>query len=76
VAGWRPFVGWVCGFSLAYAAVFEPFINWVAQVGFGYTGAFPKLDTEITKQILFAMLGIGIMRSYDKFKEPNPKGKE
>jgi hypothetical protein len=24
VAGWRPFVGWTCGFALLYAAILDP----------------------------------------------------
>ncbi|MFN7882333.1 MAG: 3TM-type holin, partial [bacterium] len=27
VAGWRPFVGWICGLTLFYAALFEPLLR-------------------------------------------------
>lgn len=76
VAGWRPFIGWICGCGLAYASIVEPFVSWVAQVGFGYAGTFPKIDTTITMQVLIGMLGLGAYRSYDKAQAPNPKGKE
>lgn len=76
VAGWRPFIGWIGGFALAYAAILEPLISWIAQVGYGYTGSFPKIDTTITMQILFGILGLGAFRSYDKAQSPAPKGKE
>lgn len=76
VSGWRPFVGWVGGSALCYAAILEPLISWVAQVGYGYTGSFPKLDTTITMQVLFGVLGLGMFRSYDKAQAPAPKGKE
>jgi hypothetical protein len=66
VAGWRPFVGWVSGFSLAYAAILEPMARFVAAVAYKYSGAFPVIDTTITMQILFGLLGLGMMRSYDK----------
>lgn len=66
VSGWRPFVGWVGGLGLAYAAILEPVARFVAAVGFHYTGAFPVLDTTITMQLLFGLLGLGTMRSYDK----------
>jgi len=66
VAGWRPFVGWVGGIGLAYAAIIEPVARFVASVGFSYTGSFPVLDTTITMQILFGLLGLGAMRSFDK----------
>lgn len=66
VSGWRPFVGWVCGVSLAYAAIIEPLSRFVAQVIFKYLGTFPVLDTTITMQVLFGMLGMGALRSIDK----------
>jgi hypothetical protein len=66
VAGWRPACGWVGAAGLAYSAILEPFARFVASVGFGYAGVFPVLDTTITMQILFGLLGLGAMRSYDK----------
>jgi len=66
VAGWRPFVGWVCGMAFAYATVVEPLASWTAKVVFNYSGAFPILDTTITMQALFGMLGMGWYRSQDK----------
>jgi hypothetical protein len=27
VAGWRPFVGWACGFAFVYAYIVQPFIQ-------------------------------------------------
>ena len=76
VAGWRPACGWVGGIALAYASIIEPLMSWVAQVGYGYTGTFPKLDTTITMQILFGILGLGAMRTIDKRTSSNPLGKE
>lgn len=76
VSGWRPFCGWVGGFALAYAAIFEPFMSWTAQVAFGYVGTFPKIDTTITMQVLFGLLGLGAFRSYDKKQAPATAGKE
>jgi hypothetical protein len=67
VAGWRPFCGWVGGAGLAYAAIVEPLLRLLATLS-GYTGDFPVIDTTITMQILFGLLGLGAMRSYDKLK--------
>ena len=67
VAGWRPVCGWVGGAGLAYAAILEPFLSFIARLS-GYTGDFPVIDTTITMQILFGLLGLGAMRSYDKLK--------
>ena len=66
VAGWRPFIGWVCGISLAYAALFEPVMRFVAKVGFSYTGEFPVIDHDITLQVLFGLLGLGAYRTYER----------
>ena len=67
VAGWRPFVGWVCGFGLLYASVIEPLMRFIATVN-DYTGTFPALDTTITMQVLLGMLGLGLMRTKEKEK--------
>ena len=65
VAGWRPFVGWVGGFSLLYAGIVEPIMRFAAKMN-DYSGVFPAIDTSITLTILMGMLGMGGMRSYDK----------
>jgi hypothetical protein len=66
VSGARPFIMWVCGVAFAYAAVLEPLLRFGAKVWFGYTGDFPVIDTNLTMQVLFGILGLGVMRSYDK----------
>lgn len=68
VSGWRPFVGWICGLSLCYAAIIEPMARFVAVVVYQYTGAFPAIDTAITMQLLIGLLGLGAYRSYEKGK--------
>ena len=61
-------VGWVGAVALAYAAIFDPFIRFISAVGFGYNGTFPSVDTDITMQILFGILGLGAMRTVEKHK--------
>lgn len=68
VSGWRPFVGWICGFALAYAAILEPIARFVAQVVFEYSGSFPIINTETTDTILWGMLGLGVIRGAEKIK--------
>lgn len=68
VAGWRPWVGWVGGFAFAYVAILEPLMRFVAKVMFSYSGEFPEIDTTITMQVLFGLLGLGAFRSWDKEK--------
>lgn len=68
VAGARPFILWVCGVALAYAALLEPLMRFAAKVWFGYAGDFPVIDTDITLQVLFGILGLGTLRSVEKFR--------
>jgi len=68
VAGWRPFVGWICGAGLAYVAIFEPIARFVAKVFFNYAGDFPVINTDLTMQVLMGVLGLGAMRSVEKVK--------
>jgi len=75
VAGWRPAVGWIGAAGLGYAAIGEPLLTLIASL-YGYTGTFPAIDTTITMQVLFGILGLGAFRSYDKSKAPSPAGKE
>lgn len=69
VAGWRPAVGWIGAFSLGYAAILEPLIRFTATVVFEYKGTFPILDSNITMQILFGILGLGAYRTVEKVKK-------
>lgn len=66
VAGWRPFVGWVCGFTLFYAALFEPLLRFISVVVFKYSGPFPEVDTMLTLQVLLGLLGLGGLRTWEK----------
>ena len=66
VAGARPFIMWICGISLGYAALVEPFARFISTVWFGYTGAYPEINTDLTLQVLMGMLGLGAFRSWDK----------
>ena len=68
VSSWRPFIGWICGVSLLYAALVEPIARFIATVLFTYTGLFPIINTELTLQILLGLLGLAGMRSYEKSK--------
>jgi Protein of unknown function (DUF3154). len=67
VAGWRPFIGWTCGVSLAWHFVLAPMLMWVdAWVGLGFTPVTFDMDSLTT--ILMGMLGLGGLRTYEKAK--------
>tara|TARA_R100001509_G_scaffold133972_2_gene87502 strand:- start:2061 stop:2435 length:375 start_codon:yes stop_codon:yes gene_type:complete len=63
VAGWRPFIGWVCGFALAYNFVLRDLLVW----WFGPETAPPALQMEHLITVLVGMLGLGGLRSIDKY---------
>lgn len=70
VAGWRPFVGWVCGTSLAYTFVAQPLVQFLCVVG-GLTfdpSLLPTLGTDELVTVLLGMLGLGGLRTYEKFR--------
>ena len=63
VAGWRPFIGWVCGFALAYNFVLRDLLVWYV----GVESAPPALQLEHLMTVLIGMLGLGGMRTFEKF---------
>jgi hypothetical protein len=65
VAGWRPHIGWVCGFAFGAHFIYFPFITWVAALN-GHPIDFPKIDTQELFTLMLGMLGLSGMRSYDK----------
>lgn len=72
VAGWRPACGWVGVFGLAYHAILQPLLIFIAQ-GLGYNPTLPVFDTSILMTLLVGMLGMGTMRSFDKYQETDTK---
>lgn len=68
VAGWRPFIGWVCGFALGWNFIAYPITQWIAFLyGKDLTG-MPELDAVELTTVLFGMLGLGAMRMEEKKK--------
>jgi len=68
VAGWRPFVGWVCGCAFAYVYILQPFgtFLFLAMDSHFDPGKLPVLNISDMMPVLLGMLGLGAMRSYDK----------
>ena len=68
VSGWRPFIGWVCGFALVWTFILQPIIVF-AILTFGIPfpiAVLPALDLEVLMPLLMGMLGLGAMRSWEK----------
>lgn len=64
VAGWRPFIGWVCGIALAYNFVLRDLIIFVI----GSDKVPPALQMDHLMTVLMGMLGLGAFRTYEKIK--------
>lgn len=68
VSGARPFILWVCGFAFAYKFVLQPFMIFLlVAIGskFDYR-LLPVLDWAEMSPVLFGLLGMGALRSWDK----------
>ena len=68
VAGWRPFIGWVCGFALLWHFILNPLLYTVLSL-FGYNEInLPEFDFAQLSTILMGMLGLGGLRTFEKTK--------
>ena len=68
VAGWRPFIGWTCGFALAYHFIAAPLILFGVGIAGLEIPALPVFDMDSLMTVLLGMLGLGGMRSFEKAK--------
>ena len=68
VSGWRPFIGWSCGIAMCYAYIIQPITIFVlAQTG--NLVSLPTLDLSEMMPVLLGMLGLGGLRSFEKYKK-------
>lgn len=65
-SGWRPGAGWVCVCGLAYQFLAQPLLAWGSSIA-GFP-APPVLELGDLFSLLFALLGLGAYRSFDKSK--------
>jgi len=68
VAGWRPFIGWVCGIALLYNFILRDIIAWLLVMYDKTLEPPPELAMEHLMTVLLGMLGLGGMRTYEKLK--------
>lgn len=64
VAGWRPFIGWVCGVALLYNFILRDIIAWASP-----NIMPPALQMDHLLTVLLGMLGLGGLRTYEKLKD-------
>ena len=59
VAGWRPYIGWICGTGLGYQFLVYPIL-------IAFVPKIVQLDMGTLLTLLMGMLGIGGLRTYEK----------
>ena len=67
VAGWRPFIGWVCGVGIAWSMVVQPMAQW-AMIAWGDGTELPTIDTSYLMELVTAMLGMSGLRTFEKMR--------
>lgn len=67
ISGWRPAAAWICVSAFAYKFLVYNFIMW-AWLYFGIQGEPPpNIETTELMPVLLGMLGLGGMRSVEKY---------
>ena len=67
VAGWRPFIVWVCGVGIAWSMVVQPVAQW-AMIAWGDGTELPTIDTSYLMELVTAMLGMSGLRTFEKMR--------
>lgn len=67
VAGWRPFIGWVCGAACAWNWIGLSLLMTVATA-MGQPLALKPADVSEMMTVLMGMLGLGALRTFEKTK--------
>ena len=68
VAGWRPFIGWVCGLGFFSNFLLIPLANFLLALNKSAI-VVPMIDTTQMMPVLLGMLGLGSMRMVEKIKK-------
>lgn len=63
-SGWRPMTGWVCVSALGYQMVIRPLVEWIS-INYAWMPP-PSLELDTLLTLLFALLGLGAYRTYEK----------
>tara|TARA_R100000808_G_C2109069_1_gene123746 strand:- start:191 stop:601 length:411 start_codon:yes stop_codon:yes gene_type:complete len=67
VSGARPAIMWICAFALGWQYILAPISSWVIVVWYPMV-TLPTLQTEELTGLIMALLGLGGMRSAEKWK--------
>ena len=67
VSGARPAIMWVCCFALAWQFIFAPIFSWGLALWYPIV-VLPTLETQALMTLLMSLLGLGGMRTAEKWK--------
>jgi hypothetical protein len=67
VSGARPAIMWVCCFALGWQFIFAPIFSWGLAIWYPVV-TLPSLDTQALMTLLLSLLGLGGMRTAEKWK--------
>lgn len=67
VAGWRPWIGWVCGVAFSYHFVVQPLLAFILAAT-GHPVTLPTFNMDALYTVLLGMLGLGGMRTVEKIR--------
>jgi hypothetical protein len=68
VAGWRPFIGWVCGAACAWNWIGLPVVKAFLPLAAGVSINMAPADLTEMLPVLMGMLGLGGLRTFEKVK--------
>lgn len=66
-SGWRPAIGWSCAYSFVFTYTVAPTVGWIASM-YGATVPMPAFNQAVLDTLLYALLGLGGLRTFEKFK--------
>jgi len=61
VAGWRPMIGWICAWGLAFPFIIDPVFHWIDPAM-----TSPEFPTGVMMELTLGMLGIAGLRTVEK----------
>lgn len=65
VAGWRPFIGWICGLGILWAFIGHPLFEWIVALK-SLDVVPPSINTDHLLELVLALLGLGALRTAEK----------
>ena len=69
VAGWRPFIGWVCGFAMLWKYMLSDIAIWITVTWYPSVKVPELGGTQELITILLALLGMAGYRTIEKAKK-------